>query len=179
MPDPQGPTVILPNNACIKATHQGHLPFSHHLSTQGTKTSLFPNLHHNLISVGQLCDDGCTVVFTKSKMHVSKNSQRIFQGHRSTTGDGLWNINISPAPSIPPTKSPSLLPTPPKPSLNVIIRKSTTAKDLAIYLHAACFSPAKHTFIKAIQNNHFISWPGLTASLIIEYPCVWGYPHLV
>jgi hypothetical protein len=34
-------------------------------------------------------------------------------------------------------------------------------KDLINYLHAACFSPVKSTWIKAIQNGIFSSWPGL------------------
>ena len=38
--------------------------------------------------------------------------------------------------------------------------------DLATYLHAACFSPVPSTFVKAIKNNHFSTWPGLTADLI-------------
>jgi hypothetical protein len=35
-------------------------------------------------------------------------------------------------------------------------------KDLINYLHAACFSPVKSTWITAIKNGHFTSWPGLT-----------------
>ena len=34
---------------------------------------------------------------------------------------------------------------------------------------AACFSPSKDTFLKAIQNNHFLGWPGLTTSLIKKH----------
>jgi hypothetical protein len=34
-------------------------------------------------------------------------------------------------------------------------------KDLINYLHAACFSPVKSTWIKAIKNGNFSSWPGL------------------
>jgi hypothetical protein len=34
-------------------------------------------------------------------------------------------------------------------------------KDLINYLHAACFSPVKSTWIKAIKNGIFSSWPGL------------------
>jgi hypothetical protein len=29
------------------------------------------------------------------------------------------------------------------------------------YLHATCFSPVKSTWIAAIKNGHFTSWPGL------------------
>ena len=49
---------------------------------------------------------------------------------------------------------------------NVIIRKKETRKNLAKYLHAACFSPVKSTWEKAIDNKNFITWPGLTTSLV-------------
>ena len=52
------------------------------------------------------------------------------------------------------------------PSLSVIIQKDTTKLDLAQYLHAACFSPVKSTWARAIDNNHFSTWPGLTLQLI-------------
>jgi hypothetical protein len=35
-------------------------------------------------------------------------------------------------------------------------------KDLINYIHAACFSPVKSTWITAIKNGHFTSWPRLT-----------------
>jgi hypothetical protein len=34
-------------------------------------------------------------------------------------------------------------------------------KDLINYLHDVCFSPVKSTWITAIKNEHFTSWPGL------------------
>jgi hypothetical protein len=39
---------------------------------------------------------------------------------------------------------------------------NSNQKDLINYLHAACFSPVKSTWITAIKNVHFTSWPGLT-----------------
>jgi hypothetical protein len=35
-------------------------------------------------------------------------------------------------------------------------------KNFINYLHAACFSPVKSTWITAIKNGNFTSWPGLT-----------------
>jgi hypothetical protein len=35
-------------------------------------------------------------------------------------------------------------------------------KYLINYLHAACFIPVKLTWITAIKNGNFLSWPGLT-----------------
>jgi hypothetical protein len=42
-------------------------------------------------------------------------------------------------------------------------------KDLISYLHAACFSPVKSTWIKAIKNGNFSSWPGLNEQNVEKY----------
>ena len=53
--------------------------------------------------------------------------------------------------------------------LNVIIRRKQTHSELADFLHAACFSPVVSTFLHAVKNNHFITWPGLTPQLITKH----------
>jgi hypothetical protein len=42
-------------------------------------------------------------------------------------------------------------------------------KVLINYLHAACFSPVKSTWITAIKNGHFTSWPGLTEHAVEKH----------
>jgi hypothetical protein len=42
-------------------------------------------------------------------------------------------------------------------------------KDLINYLHAACFSPVKSTWIKAIKNGNSSSWPGLNEQNVEKY----------
>jgi hypothetical protein len=42
-------------------------------------------------------------------------------------------------------------------------------KDLINYLHAACFSPVKSTWIKGIKNGFFSSWPGLNEHSFEKY----------
>jgi hypothetical protein len=42
-------------------------------------------------------------------------------------------------------------------------------KDLINYLHAACFSPVKSTWITAIKNGNFTSWPGLTEQAVEKH----------
>jgi hypothetical protein len=37
------------------------------------------------------------------------------------------------------------------------------------YLHRACFSSIKSTWLKAISAGYFSTWPGLTASLVIKH----------
>ena len=63
--------------------------------------------------------------------------------------------------------APSL--TPLNHNVNVILRKDEHKKDLANYLHGCCFWPVKSTFLKAIKNNHFSSWPGLDSILITNH----------
>lgn len=53
--------------------------------------------------------------------------------------------------------------------VNIIIYKKQTKRKLVQYLHATCFSPVSSTWIKAIENGNFISWPGLTANLVRKH----------
>ena len=53
--------------------------------------------------------------------------------------------------------------------INVIIRKKQSKQELVQYLHAACMSLTLSTFIKAIKNNYFISWLGLTPELVAKH----------
>jgi hypothetical protein len=42
-------------------------------------------------------------------------------------------------------------------------------KDVINYLHAACFSPIKSTWITAIKNGNFTSWLGLTEHAVEKH----------
>ena len=50
------------------------------------------------------------------------------------------------------------------------MHKNSTKTELAQYLHGCCFSPTKSTFINAIKNGNFSTWPGLTENLISKMP---------
>ena len=66
--------------------------------------------------------------------------------------------------------------------MSIVIRKKQTHHDLVRYLHAACFAPVPSTWTKAIRNNNFITWPGLTVDLVNKHlptsmATVWGHIH--
>jgi hypothetical protein len=44
-----------------------------------------------------------------------------------------------------------------------------TKADLVAFLHAACFSPATSTFLRAIKAGYFATWPGLTPELVTQH----------
>ena len=133
----------------IHTTHSGFLPYNN-LSTKAKKPNILPKLQSaSLMSLGQLCDDDCQVNL-KKKFHVIKDKKEIMKEYRNST-NGLWDIPI-PIHLTPPRKQ----------HVSVIIQKQTNKQDLIQFYHAACFLPTIATFIKAVKNGNFISWPGLT-----------------
>jgi len=90
-----GPTAITPTLETLKATKEGKLPFSNtSITSKALKTHVFPKLGSaSLISVPQLCDDGCKVVFDKKHVCITKNKEIIITGRRNNI-DGLWDILI-------------------------------------------------------------------------------------
>ena len=89
-----GPPVQLPNNEIICATEKGELPLDPSLSASARTAMVLPKLRSsNLISLGQLCDDGCSITLNKHTMKAIKNKKVVLEGTRNKT-DGLWDIPI-------------------------------------------------------------------------------------
>ena len=86
--------ILLPDKSSITSSHMGFLPNTG-LTTKGSAVKILPELRSaSLISVGKLCDDGCTVHFDEQSMHVHKNNKLIMQGTRNNQ-DGLYDIPIA------------------------------------------------------------------------------------
>ena len=45
----------------------------------------------------------------------------------------------------------------------------TSKASLVQYLHQAVFSPPNATLLKAVHNNQFVTWPGLTVKAVKKY----------
>ena len=128
---------------------------------------MFDTLQNSLISLGQLCDDNCTVVLTKDHLLACKDDHLVLQGKRSISGDGLWDIPLCTSISSPASDAPAPpYPQRDHPQMNVIIRKDKAKSDLVRFLHGACFYPTKSTWLNAIRQGFFVSWPGLTEDLV-------------
>ena len=73
-----GPTVTMPDSSTSTSTEYVHLPLSAQLSKTAQKAYVIPKLESStLISVGQLCDDNCDVIFRKQSVHVIDESRAI------------------------------------------------------------------------------------------------------
>ena len=161
----KGPSVTLPNKEVIHSSFSGHLPLQG-LTSKATETHIFNELQSaSLISVGKLCNDGCTVTFNKEKMQATKNNTLILQGDRNPS-DGLWDIKLPCQPAFSPTKQQHLVNTN---VAHVIIRKTTSKTDLIQFYQACCYSPTKSTWHQAVKNGNFITWPGLTPDTVAKY----------
>ena len=143
-----GPIAHLPNNTTVQATHKATINLHANISSPASEVLIFPHLtNESLISIGQLCDDNCIVIFTKTNFFVTKNGRFLFQGSRNKH-DGLWDLQGSTQ-------------TPIRPQVNYIISKDKTKMELARYYHATLFSPSLSTLSKAINNGNLSSWPGI------------------
>ena len=166
-----GPKVHLPDGNTIHTTHKGNLLIS--LPSKATQSYVLPSLSSaNLLSLGQLCDANCTITLTKQHMHVWDYKKKLILIGIRNENDGLWDV---PLPQDPTTlfqqfnNSINQNTTDKQHSANIIIRKDKTSSDLIRYLHATCFSPTTQTFLQAIRNGNFTTWPGLTPQLVKKY----------
>jgi hypothetical protein len=87
--------------------------------------------------VGKLCDNGCSVTFTQDQVTVSKNEKFVMYGSQGPKSL-LWQVDLKK-----------------RFGKNQVQRShahdNSNQKDLINYLHAACFSPVKSTWIMAIK----------------------------
>jgi hypothetical protein len=80
---------------------------------------------------------------------VNTDGKSVFSGIRNQQSR-LWRVDLKEAPTSNY-----------KPACNHA-HGTSNLKDLISYIHATAFSPVKSTWIKAIKNGNFASWPGLT-----------------
>ena len=136
--------VILPNNKHISSSHTTTINIPG-LRDNAKSAHVLPELKSSsLLSIGQLCDDNCIAIFSKTKLHVAKKQKIILQGTRDPL-NGMWNVPLS----LQDNSSPSLLNTitnrsmPPKTDMINYLGESKLLGDCINFLYATCFSPAK------------------------------------
>ena len=147
----------------ITLSHIALLP-QHNLPDKASKAHIFPGLRKPLISIGTLYDNNCIAVFDEKRVTIYDKMTRqiVMQGHRYPITT-LYIINMTKQlkamteQHIPDTFRAN----------NVYETKSK--QELALFYHAACFSPTKRTFVDVIKINAFASWPGLSMELVNKY----------
>jgi hypothetical protein len=134
-------SVSMPNGTSIQLSHTCDLLLTD-LPHQSRKAHILPGLLHNsLISVGQLCDNGCNVTFNKDAVSLMNNETCVMLGARDPHSV-LWRVDL---------KNTKLA----IQSACYHAHDTSNQKELINYLHAACFSPVKSTWIAAITEWQF------------------------
>jgi hypothetical protein len=150
--------VRLPNGDTITSTHTATLNMPS-LPQAARLAHILPGLaQHSLLSVGQMCDSGCSVTFTASSVTVTNGGSTILTGNRDTQSN-LWIVPLNPTPPLNSGQKHS--------AHNDYEQKSI--QDTITYLHGCCFSPVTDTWLKSIQNGHFATWPSVTVENVHKY----------
>ena len=82
-------TERIPDGITMESSNIATLQISG-LSKQARQIYIFPKMKTApFISLGVLCDDGCTITLDKQEISVQKNGQEIIKGTRSGSADGV------------------------------------------------------------------------------------------
>jgi hypothetical protein len=150
--------VCLPNGVTIASTHTAALNLTS-LPHAAIQAHILPGLaQHSLLSVGQMCDSGCAIIFTATKVAVKNVATTILTGQRDKDS-GLGCVPLG--------NSISTQAAPEHYYQNIYEKNSI--KETITYLHACCFSPVQETCLKAIKNVHFSTLPSFTVDNVREY----------
>ncbi len=160
-------TFMFPDKGTNKAMKK--MRQKHKLHPAAREMNIVPGLHSTLVSVPKLADARYTTVF-------SKKGGAIYDDHTTTiTADkppvleanrcnltGLWKLSLHPE-GIAANGEP-----PHDEAINVIFDLPRARQNFLCY-HAAARFPPKETFIKAVCNGNYATWPKLTIQLIHKY----------
>jgi hypothetical protein len=152
--------VGLPNGTILQSNKETCLLNLKQLPIAAREAHTIPGLtHSSFISIRILCDAGCTAEFDHNKVVVKHNNKTILEGPRDNQ-TGLWRIPMDPS----PTKHPAA-----KIQHCNNAYRTQSIPDFVKFLHATAFSPTKATWLKAIKQGFYQSWPGLTHAAAGKY----------
>ena len=149
--------------------------------TAALQVYVVPELHtQSLLSLGQLCDAGCTITLTSTTLTALYDGVAILHGTR-TPLTRLWHVSINNSTADKMTQDP----TP--------IWKTTIAADqhtafvaaggatpanLVAFHHASLGAPALSTLEKALRLNYINGFTGLTVETLRKFPPVNSIPMI-
>ena len=85
--------IKMPTGEIIQSSHEGNLDIPL-LPNEATHAHVAPKLDGHLISIGQLCDAGCTAFFDAKTVRIMYDEQVILEGFRDAHTQ-LYMLRIS------------------------------------------------------------------------------------
>jgi hypothetical protein len=87
--------VSLPNGASLQSTNKTCNLALPQLSQAAQDAHILPGLtHSSLVSIGELCDAGCTATFDEHKVLIQQENNTLLQGTRDLQ-TGLWQFPLT------------------------------------------------------------------------------------
>ena len=152
-----GIQVCVPNGEIMHSTHQADLDIPN-LPSPARTAHIFPHLASgSLLSIGKLCDAGCTALFNKSKLFIFYKGKIIMQGSRQS--NKLWTMD---------SKNNNQQQQQTRHSLNALIDTPTIAERIKFY-HQSLWSPTLDTLSKAIKQGFLLTFPQFNMQQIKKY----------
>ena len=158
-------------------SHHGTVPIPD-MPSSVQKVKIFPDhTYKPLLSLGQFADVGYTFQGEHKQMMLTHPEHQSLCATRCPSS-GMYLMSLTdPHSALPPLTVPSMTTLQ---ACSTRFNKGTnylannafamaTKPDLAMYYHRAAFSPVPTTFITAINNGNFSTWPGLTADLTSKH----------
>ena len=163
-------SIDIPNGSTMQADTVATLdiPF---FSTPALTAHVLPDITTSLLSVGQLADDGCYIVFDADEASIMR-SPPTFTGpvellaSRQRNGARLY---VTPIPGTKATgASATTISAYPTHSANAITTTTSIRKQIA-WIHAALGSPTHSTLLAAIDAGYLTTIPHLTSRNVRRY----------
>ena len=127
-----------------------------------------PGLQQMLICIGLICDVGFTVTFSEDKVVVHDAANRVILPGccDPEVPPDLWYFNLL----LDPQDVPVLAATCQQASLGAYSAYDLpSVAALVRYLHAAAGFPVRDTWLRAIKDGNYETWPGLTYNNASKY----------
>lgn len=145
----------MPNGSIIQSSAQTQLNIPS-IPSNATLVHLFPGLQsHSLLSIGQLCNEGCEATFRNDNVRITRNNLVLLEGMRDSA-TGLWMLPVPITTAIHGQAN--------------FVNAPTKTAELVAFAHAALFSPSIAALRKAIDKHFLHDFPGLTSKSIREFP---------
>ena len=166
---PSRKTFMFPDGRTGKATKK--MLLKHNLRVEAREMNIVPGLHSALVSIPKLADAGYTTVFNKKgaaiyddyTTKITATSPPVLESERCEH-TGMWKLDLNPAATLTTPTDPAA----PHETINVIF-ELPSARDTFLWYHASAGFPTKATFIDAVRNGNYSTWPKLTVTLINRY----------
>ena len=180
-----GIRVGVANGHTMQQIEAGHIPFNS-VPTTSTSVSIFKHMPHSLLGAGRFVLDGHDVLLSDPLATVTnRKTGKCILTAKFDPLSASWNAY----PDIPPNAQSTVSnKSPPSHEGHRVTLTANNAyrirkkADLITFYAGAAGWPVKKTWIAAINNGYFASWPGLTADLVsahytTQIPTVMGHLH--